>query len=276
MSLTVAKIVATLEVATAIVGAYLFWQLVLSREARARPPMAALLPWRTTVADLLIFGLLVVGGTFIAAVIGGVVAHALHLHGDANTVFTGSAAQIGMLAGVWICWTRTDSAPPASPPNSYNVLRSGAATFLISLPLLLITSNVSEFIVKALGLPAERQSLIAMFAHADSPLLLTIMIILAVIIAPLTEELVFRAGLFRYLRGWAPRWVALGVSAVIFASLHVNWVTLEGLTSFAPLVVLAVMFGLAYERTGKIGTSIVAHALFNLNTVILILSGLGT
>ena len=40
--------------------------------------------------------------------------------------------------------------------------------------------------------------------------------------------------------------------------------------SLAPLVVLAVAFSLAYERTGHIGTAIVAHALFNLNTVILI------
>jgi hypothetical protein len=101
------------------------------------------------------------------------------------------------------------------------------------------------------------------------------MITLAVVIAPLTEELVFRAGLFRFLRSRAPHWLALGVSAVLFASLHVNWVTLEGLTSFVPLVALAVMFSLAYERTGKIGTAIVAHALFNLNTVVLIFSGVG-
>lgn len=37
---------------------------------------------------------------------------------------------------------------------------------------------------------------------------------------------------------------------------------------------LAVIFSLAYERTGHIGTPIVAHALFNLNTVLLILSGI--
>ena len=40
-------------------------------------------------------------------------------------------------------------------------------------------------------------------------------------------------------------------------------------------MLLAVMFSLSYERTGKIGTPIVAHALFNLNTVLLILSGVG-
>jgi membrane protease YdiL (CAAX protease family) len=63
---------------------------------------------------------------------------------------------------------------------------------------------------------------------------------------------------------------------VLFASLHVNWRTWEGLTSFVPLVLLAIMFSLAYERTGNIGTPIVAHALFNLNTIVLIFSGVGT
>jgi membrane protease YdiL (CAAX protease family) len=114
-----------------------------------------------------------------------------------------------------------------------------------------------------------------MFANAESPWLFGTMLALAVVIAPLTEELVFRAGLFRYFRMRMPHGVALLVPALLFASLHVNWATLEGLASLLPLVALAVMFSLAYERTGQIGTSIVAHALFNLNTVVLILSGVG-
>ena len=69
------------------------------------------------------------------------------------------------------------------------------------------------------------------------------------------------------------RAAALLLPAIFFASLHVNWTTLVGLPSLAPLVVLAVIFSLAYERTGTIGTAIVAHALFNLNTILLILAG---
>ena len=114
-----------------------------------------------------------------------------------------------------------------------------------------------------------------MFVHADSPLLLAVMITLAIVIAPLAEELVFRAGLFRYFRTRMPRWIALTVPALIFATLHVNWTTLDGFASLAPLTALAIIFSLAYERTGRIGTSIVAHGLFNLNTILLIFSGVG-
>ena len=99
------------------------------------------------------------------------------------------------------------------------------------------------------------------------------MIVLAVVVAPLTEELVFRAGLFRFLRGRVPRWLALVGPSLVFAMLHVDWSTLQGLASLAPLVVLAVVFSLAYERTGHIGTPIVAHACFTLNTIFVILSG---
>jgi membrane protease YdiL (CAAX protease family) len=221
--------------------------------------------------------LFLLGGTFFSAALASLLAKGLALRGDTLTVFTGSAAQLGMLGGVWLCWSRPERGRPSAPAGGPGIFVSGAATFLISLPLLLLSAKLSEMAVKALGLPTERQSLIGMFANADSPLLLAIMIGLAVVVAPLTEELVFRAGLFRYLRSRIPRWLALVVSAVLFASLHVNWASpqLEGLTSFVPLAVLAVMFSLGYERTGKIGTAIVAHALFNLNTILLIFSGVG-
>ena len=87
------------------------------------------------------------------------------------------------------------------------------------------------------------------------------------IIAPLTEELIFRAGLFRYLRTRVPRWIALLAPATIFAALHSN------LVAFVPLLLLGVLFSLAYERTGRISVTIVAHSLFNLHTILLILAG---
>ena len=89
----------------------------------------------------------------------------------------------------------------------------------------------------------------------------------SVVVAPVTEELIFRRGLFRWLRTRLPRPAALLLPAVLFAALHAN------LASFPALVVLGVIFSLAYERTGRIGTSIVAHALFNLHTILLVLAG---
>ena len=274
MTFSIAHLVASLEIGLAFVGAVLAWRLFLRPAAQASRDTVHLTPWETTLPEFLVLVAFVLCGSFACALGGSLLAKSLSLRGDAVTVVTGAGAQLGMLAGACFYWARPDRGRPvSSAPTS--MLITGAVTFLVSLPFLLLSANLWELLLKQLGLPTERQSLVGMFANADSPVLLAIMILLAVVIAPLTEELVFRAGLFRFLRGRVPRWVALAGPGLIFASLHVNWVTLEGLTSFAPLVVLAVLFSLAYERTGSIGTPIVAHALFNLNTVLLIFSGVG-
>lgn len=268
------SIVVILELGFALGGAVLLWRLVLSPTARVDRPAAALPGWDLPLADFLVFLISVMGGSFLAAILAGAVLRFLPLQGDAVTVFHGAAAQLGMLAGTLafrglLDRTRRD---PAPPPRSFIV--PGIATFLISLPVLIAVAKLWEALLEVTGLPTDKQDLIGMFAHADSPWLITVMILLAVVIAPLGEELVFRAGLFRYLRTRLPRWIALLLPALFFASLHVNWTTLQGLTSLVPLAVLAIIFSLAYERTGHIGTAVVAHALFNLNTVGLIFSGI--
>jgi uncharacterized protein len=275
MSLSLVNVIGSLELALAIAGAVLLWRLVLSPAARARRQPAAIGRWNATLAEFMVFALFVMGGAFFGGAAASLVAKGLGLKGDAMTVMVGAGAQFGMLAGAGFFWRRPERGPPVSPANGPGILVSGATTFLVSLPLLLISAKLWELVLNLFELPTERQSLIAMFANAESPLLLAIMVTLAVVLAPLTEELVFRAGLFRYLRSHVPRWVALAGSSVVFASLHVNWVTLEGLSSFVPLMLLALIFSLSYERTGKVGTAIVAHAFFNLNTVLLIFSGVG-
>lgn len=273
MSFTVAHLVVSLEFALAIAGAVLLWRLVLSPAARVQRHAPLLAPWNAPATEFLIFVIFVLAGAFLASLATSAAAKSLGLRGDAATVVSGAGAQLGMLIGV--LYYRSRAGRPPSPARRTNIFISGATTFLVSLPILIVAAKAWELLLGACGLPTERQDLIGMFANAESPGLLAVMITLAVIIAPVTEELVFRAGLFRFFRGVLPRWFALLGPGLFFASLHVNWSTLQGLTSLVPLTVLAIMFSLAYERTGQIGTSIVAHALFNLNTVVLIFSGVG-
>jgi membrane protease YdiL (CAAX protease family) len=275
MPLPLRYFAAIIEIGFAAAGAVLLWRLVLSPAARARREPARLTPWVGPATNFAMFLFLVMSGSFIAVMAAGALSGPLGFRGDAATVLNGAAAQLGMLAGVDLFRRRTDRSLPMARVSSLLVdLPSGFATFLISLPLLLATAAAWTFLLETFGLPTGKQDLIGLFANADSPWQLAAMISLAVIIAPLTEELVFRAGLFRFLRTHLPRWIALLLPATIFASLHINWHTLQGLASLAPLVLLAVIFSLAYERTGRIGTCIVAHAFFNLNTILVIFSGL--
>ncbi len=274
MPIDATNLVATLELMLAVAGAVLLWRLVLSPSARGRPAARRLAPWTATGPEFFLFVLCVLGGSFLFGAAASLLLRHLSLRGDAVTVVSGAATQFGMLAGVLFHRLRFEPAP-AGDAGRPGIFAGGAATFLMCLPVMLLTAAVWERLLQLAGLPVERQDLIGMFANAESAWLLAVMIALAIAIAPLTEELVFRAGLFRYLRTRVPRWLALAGPAVFFAVLHVNWSTLQGLSSLAPLAVLAVLFSLAYERTGQIGTAIVAHALFNLNTLVLIFAGVG-
>ena len=64
-----------------------------------------------------------------------------------------------------------------------------------------------------------------------------------------------------------PRWVALLIPALLFGASHTN------LASFPQLVLLGVIFSIAYERTGNIAVPMFAHALFNLHSIAIVLTG---
>jgi membrane protease YdiL (CAAX protease family) len=268
-----ADIAAGFEILLMLGGAVLLWRVVLSPAARRHRPPPKLETWPVPFPEFFIFLCLIMFGAITAAFISASVSRGLGLVGDEATVFSGAAFQLGMLGGIALYHYGYKRTPTPPILGKSNVVVSGFVTFLITLPLMTVSAALWEWLLRSCGLPAERQELIEMFSNVDSPVMLLVLVLLAVGTAPLSEELVFRAGLFRYLRGRVPYSVALLAPAIVFGSLHVNWQTLEGLASLGPLVALAVVFSLAYQRTGRIGTSMIAHALFNLNTILLIFCG---
>lgn len=100
---------------------------------------------------------------------------------------------------------------------------------------------------------------------------LILLIISAVIAAPLIEELVFRGvlqtSLMRLLKG--QRWPAMVITALVFSAIHAWAVPTHGLV---PLFVLGLVFGYLYERTGSLITPILAHAVFNAVNIAIALS----
>lgn len=85
-----------------------------------------------------------------------------------------------------------------------------------------------------------------------------------VIVAPLAEELFFRALLFRGMRGYWRLGTAIFVSGLAFGLFHVN------LGIVIPFTAIGALFAWANYRTGSIWTSISAHA--GINTVSFALS----
>jgi membrane protease YdiL (CAAX protease family) len=189
---------------------------------------------------------------------------------------------VATYAGALVAWKfavpslrRTWLAEPTTPPPLARgpslpwakVLRYGAGALLVALPLLSLANLTWVYALKLLNQPIEVQDVIAIFTKTRSPLVIAGMLLVACVLAPIYEELLFRAGLYRFCRQRLGRGWALLISGASFGALHGT------LAGFPPLALLGMGLALAYEATGSIRVAIVAHALFNLNTVLILLSG---
>jgi len=101
------------------------------------------------------------------------------------------------------------------------------------------------------------------------PLAVALVVLSAVVVAPLAEEFFFR----RVLQGWlesrlpeADGAAAVGLSAAAFAAAHTG----HGLAP-APLFLLGVVLGIVARRTGSLVPCVILHAAFNAVGVGLIL-----
>jgi membrane protease YdiL (CAAX protease family) len=261
-----------LELTFVVAGLALLWRLKIAPAARRQPAVALLGKWNIPLSEFFLYLWLIVACAFGVLVGAGFGARHLPFGEAERANLTSTTAHVGAILGVFLFWrffaTRTSEPPP--PPPRPNALRSGIATFLVALPIVYAVSFVWQSLLERCGIAASPQDLVGLLRDSKSPTFQALMIFAATVIVPVAEESLFRAGLFRYARHRLPRWVALGAPALLFGAMHAN------LASFAPLVALGLIFSLAYERTGRIGTAMVAHGLFNLHTVALIFAGVGT
>lgn len=161
---------------------------------------------------------------------------------------------------------------PAGPPpvraSWTQVARTGFMTWLTAFALVALVSWGWTELLELLGMKIEQQDSIAVFKNTGSPVVLLGMFLVACVLAPMNEEMLFRRGLHHFLRQRFGRRLSLCVSAGVFGLVHLN------LAGFLPLATLGLMLALAYERTGDIRVPMIAHGLFNLNTIIALLAGL--
>jgi membrane protease YdiL (CAAX protease family) len=78
-----------------------------------------------------------------------------------------------------------------------------------------------------------------------------------VLLAPVTEEALFRGILYPVIKQTGHPRLALWGTALAFAGIHMNVVT------FVPLAVLALMLTALYEWTNNLLAPITAHVVFN-------------
>jgi len=158
---------------------------------------------------------------------------------------------------------------PLAPIARSKILPAGIGVFFITWTASALTSLVWNWMLDRLGVPQGEQEMVRLFRAEHAPSHLLAMIFVTIVVAPVWEEIIFRGALFGYLRTRLPRVFAFVLPALIFAAAHSDTRT------FAALLVFALIHNKAYERTGRIGVTIISHALFNLTTVGMVLLGMG-
>ena len=262
------------EAAFALLGLWLLWRHALSPAARAARPPARLGPWPGAASDLFLLLLLTLGGAFGFAIAASFVLRWAKADLNATEVWLIAASQGGLLAGAGAFYAFFASWRPRAAAVPSEMLRSGLVTFFLIFPIVVAVAFLWQNFLQVCGVPVRQQDAVEIFERTHSLFLRCVFAGAAMIIAPITEEIIFRAGIFRFLRSHVPRPIAIGASALLFGAAHLYPSPLDGLAAFVPLVVLGVVLSLAYERTGRISTTMVAHALFNLNTLVALLLGL--
>jgi membrane protease YdiL (CAAX protease family) len=81
-------------------------------------------------------------------------------------------------------------------------------------------------------------------------------VLLAVVMAPIAEELIFRKWIIDRLLPYS-EWLAVATSALLFGLIHGNFY------QFFYAVLMGILFGVVYVKTGKILHTIIMHAIIN-------------
>lgn len=185
----------------------------------------------------------------------------------------GIVGNLLLLVGIWIGLRRQLNIGWRdlgwNAPTWWRDLGLGVAAFVAFIPIGGLVLQVVEWLFKE---TAEEHPLITLLQEDPGPGIWLTSFVLAVLTAPLVEELIFRVLLQGYLEkregmhssspGFRlPRFASLLIASGIFAALH-PW------PSTIPLFLFALVLGYLYRLTHRLLPCVIAHTCLNLSTFV--------
>jgi membrane protease YdiL (CAAX protease family) len=146
---------------------------------------------------------------------------------------------------------------PAARALGFGVLASVAARWFAAI-------WVALMLLLRVKLPGGNIDVTRLFGTSTVGIIATLL--LACVVGPFAEEVVFRGVVYGDLRETNGELSALLASGVLFGLLHANAFNL------VPLVIVGVTFALAFRFTRSLWTSVIAHGLFNFVSVAVLLA----
>src|SRR5436309_12518371 len=154
-----------------------------------------------------------------------------------------------------------DSLGGFSQTSLKRALSTAVVLLLAATPLIILAEALTQH---AFGSGSSRQEIVDLFNSSRTLEQRVMIIVLAVVVAPISEEFIFRFFIYGVLRRYFGIAIGLVINALLFAAAHTH------LPSVAPLFVLGSCFTLAYEWSGSILVSMAMHSLFNSIQLILL------
>ena len=138
---------------------------------------------------------------------------------------------------------------------------------VVTLPIIaLVSAGWNSWLEYTYGTRAPQQELVTKMKESGGLGVKLLMAFSACVVAPITEEIIFRGYLSPATKRFTERLFAAIVISLFFAAIHGNT------GSLIPLFFLAMALTIAYELTGSLLVPIAMHAIFNSITVIALFS----
>ena len=138
----------------------------------------------------------------------------------------------------------------------------GIKYWLVGLGIMMISNIIITFVIN-LGQAANEQAVQSMISSLP-----WLMLINAGLIAPWTEEIIFRKG---FKKAFPNKWLFIILSAIVFGALHVvtSMTSPIELLYIIPYGALGAAFAYMYQKTDTIFTSITMHMFHNTALILL-------
>ena len=151
---------------------------------------------------------------------------------------------------------------PRAPWPAAPRWREGMIAFLVASAVVLFVSFVTAIVMSLAGVPPEPQDLVLRVIEPRASHEPWLIAAFGVLIAPITEEYVFRGLLYPAIRDRSTRFVGALVSSALFGLVHMSW------TAGPALFCLAMLLCWLYERTGSVWPGILVHVLINATSLL--------
>lgn len=140
----------------------------------------------------------------------------------------------------------------------FRTIVTGVLLIVAALPLIFLADFITQRLIPS---APRKQEIVELFNGSITLEQRVIIIVLAISVAPLVEEFVFRFFIYGVVKRYMGRAAGILASALLFGAVHAH------LPSFAPLFVLGTCLAIAYEWSGSILVPMTMHALFNAFTL---------